>query len=61
VKYSELLRILTREGWKIVKQTGRHMILIHPTKEGHIIFPFHGSKEIGKGLERKIKKLAGLI
>jgi hypothetical protein len=35
------------------------MILTHPIKVGHIIFPQHGSKEIGKGLERKIKKLAG--
>ena len=32
----------------------------HPTKKGIVIFPSHGSKEIGKGLEKKIKKDAGL-
>jgi predicted RNA binding protein YcfA (HicA-like mRNA interferase family) len=37
------------------------MYLKHPDKTGHIIFPFHSSKEMGKGLERKIKKQAGLI
>jgi predicted RNA binding protein YcfA (HicA-like mRNA interferase family) len=61
VKYSELLRILTREGWTVVRQTGSHMYLIHPDKSGHIIFPFHGAREMGKGLERKIKKQAGIV
>jgi mRNA interferase HicA len=33
----------------------------HPDrKEQQIIVPNHGSKEIGKGLEKKIKKQAGL-
>jgi mRNA interferase HicA len=61
VKYSELLRILTREGWTIARQTGSHMYLMHPEKSGHIIFPFRVSREMGKGLERKIKKQAGII
>ena len=33
----------------------------HDTKSGKIIFPNHGSQEIGKGLEKKILKDAGLI
>lgn len=32
----------------------------HPAKRGQIVVPNHGSQEIGKGLERKIKKDAGL-
>jgi predicted RNA binding protein YcfA (HicA-like mRNA interferase family) len=32
----------------------------HDVKDGIIIFPNHGSQEIGKGLENKIKKDAGL-
>ncbi len=32
----------------------------HPEKKGIIIFPNHGSGEIGKGMERKIRKDAGL-
>ena len=60
MKSSQLLRILQREGWVIVKQTGSHLTLIHPTKSGPLIFPFHGSHEVGKGLENKILKKAGL-
>ena len=32
----------------------------HDTKPGLIIFPNHGSQEIGKGLEKKILKDAGI-
>ncbi|HED38257.1 MAG TPA: type II toxin-antitoxin system HicA family toxin [Ignavibacteria bacterium] len=32
----------------------------HDNKKGIIIFPNHGSQEIGKGLEKKIRKNAGL-
>lgn len=49
-------------GWQI-KRTCKssHNVLFHPDKPGRIIiFPDHGSKEVGKGLEMKIKKDAGL-
>jgi predicted RNA binding protein YcfA (HicA-like mRNA interferase family) len=32
----------------------------HNSKPGTIIFPNHGSQELGKGLELKIRKDAGL-
>ena len=32
------------------------MIMAHPTKKGQIVCPHHGSHEVGKGLEKKIKK-----
>jgi hypothetical protein len=33
---------------------------MHETKKGIIIFPNHGSQELGKGLEIKIRKYADL-
>ena len=60
MKSSELLRILQRDGWFIVKQTGSHLTMVHPTKAGSLIVPFHGSHEVGKGLENKLLKKAGL-
>ncbi len=60
VKCSELYRILTRDGWYPISQSGSHVKLIHDKKPGIIIFPNHGSQELGKGLENKIKKDAGL-
>lgn len=60
MKCSELYRILKKDGWFAVSQKGSHIKLRHPTKQGIIIFPNHGSQEMGKGMEKKIKKEAGL-
>jgi len=60
MKCSELYKILKRDGWYPVSQKGSHIKLKHNTKPGIIIFPDHGSQEIGKGLERKILKDSGL-
>jgi predicted RNA binding protein YcfA (HicA-like mRNA interferase family) len=61
MKCSELLRLLRKNGWYPVSQSGSHVKMKHDTKKGTIIFPNHGSQELGKGLENKIKKDAGLI
>ncbi len=60
MKCSELLRILKRDGWYTVSQSGSHIKLRHNTKPGVLIFPNHGSHELGKGMENKIRKDADL-
>ena len=60
MKCSELLRILLKDGWYIVSQSGSHLKLRHTNKSGTLIFPNHGSQELGKGLERKLLKDAGI-
>ncbi|MCW5910341.1 MAG: type II toxin-antitoxin system HicA family toxin [Cyclobacteriaceae bacterium] len=60
MKSSELLRILTQDGWYVVSQSGSHVKMRHSSKSGVIIFPSHGSNEVGKGLERKLLKQAGI-
>jgi len=60
VKYSELIRILKRNGWYEARQTGSHIIMHHADKKEPVIVPDHGSKEIGTGLQLKIMKQAGL-
>jgi mRNA interferase HicA len=60
MKCSELYRILVNDGWYPVSQSGSHVKMKHNSKPGTIIFPNHGSQELGKGLELKIKKDAGL-
>jgi predicted RNA binding protein YcfA (HicA-like mRNA interferase family) len=60
VKCSELLRLLKKDGWYIVSQKGSHLKMKHDEKSGIIIFPNHGSNEVGKGLEKTIKKQAGI-
>ncbi len=61
MKCSELLRILKKDGWYPVSQKGAHIKLIHPVKKGMIIFPDHGSRETGKGMEKKLLKDAGIL
>jgi mRNA interferase HicA len=58
MKSNELLRLLTRDGWFAIRQSGSHVVMEHPLKEGQVIFPNHGSKEVKKGLLGGILKQA---
>jgi len=60
MKCSELLRLLLKDGWVVMSTRGSHLKMKHPQKAGVIIFPDHGSREMGKGMEKKIRKDAGL-
>lgn len=60
MKCSEMLRLLRKAGWEQVSQRGSHIKLVHCEIEEIIIFPNHGSSELGKGLEKKIRKIAKL-
>jgi mRNA interferase HicA len=60
MKSSELYRMLAQDGWYAVSQKGSHIKMRHQTKFGVIIFPNHGNSEVGKGLEKKLLKQAGL-
>jgi mRNA interferase HicA len=58
MKYSELFRILKKDGWFEVRQSGSHVIMKHPTKPNIIPVPYHGSKEVKTGTLRSILKIA---
>ncbi len=60
MKCSEMYRILIRDGWFAVAQKGSHIKLKHLNKKGTIVFPNHGSQELGTGLAKKILKDAGI-
>ena len=60
MKSNEFLRLLKRHGWYVVRQTGSHMIMRHDLRTNEITFPYHGSREMGKGIEMKIRKQAGI-
>jgi Predicted periplasmic or secreted lipoprotein len=54
MKYSELNRLILRNGWVVVRQAGSH--IIYEKDERRYPVPNHGGKEVSKGLEIKIKK-----
>lgn len=58
MKSNELHRLIQRNGWVAIRQTGSHVIY---EKDGRTYpVPDHGSKEVGKGLELRIRKEMGL-
>ena len=61
MKTNELIRKLTKAGCYLLRQgKGSHEIWFSPITEKEFVVPNHGSQEIGKGLELKIKKTAGI-
>jgi predicted RNA binding protein YcfA (HicA-like mRNA interferase family) len=60
VKARELIRVIEKDGWKLLRQTGSHMHFVHPVKPGLITVPFHGSKDLSKFVVASILKQAGL-
>jgi predicted RNA binding protein YcfA (HicA-like mRNA interferase family) len=59
MKSSELHRKIRRNGWHVVRAEGTSHYIYE--KDGRIYpVPFHGPKEVGKGLQRKIEKEMGL-
>ena len=58
MKSSELNKLILKNSWTVVRQRGSHIIY---EKNGiYYTATFHGSKEVGKGLEMKIRKEMGL-
>lgn len=58
MKCNQVLKLLFNGGWFIHSQKGSHIKLRHPIHTNTIIFPNHGSKELGKGLMIKLLKEA---
>jgi len=53
LKAHEVIRVLEKLGYQKVRQAGSHARYIRPDKKP-ISIPIHSSKEIGRGLLRKI-------
>ena len=58
MKSDEFHRIVRNNGWTVLRQTGSHVIYRKGTHTYPV--PYHKGKEIGTGLERKMKKDMGL-
>ena len=56
----ELLKLLYKDGWYRIGQTGSHLHLKHPVKKGKVTIPIHAGKDLKKGTLNAILKSAGL-
>ncbi|MFV0326875.1 MAG: type II toxin-antitoxin system HicA family toxin [Bacteroides xylanisolvens] len=59
MKYTEFHRKITKNGWSFARASGSHYFY---EKDGELSppVPYHGSKEMGKGLVIKLTILMGL-
>jgi predicted RNA binding protein YcfA (HicA-like mRNA interferase family) len=55
----EIIKLLARDGWHEVAQSGSHKQFKHPDKPGRVTVP-HPKKEVPIGTLKSIEKQAGL-
>lgn len=60
MKSSELYKKVLKAGWYEIRQSGSHKTLAHDNYDYQITFPYHGSKEVAKGLASSLMKQAGI-
>lgn len=53
-KGKDLVKEFQKAGWSLDRISGSHHIMVKGTKT--VSIPVHGSKELGKGLENKLRK-----
>lgn len=51
MKSSELHRLIQKNGWRVIRQAGSH--IIYEKGDAKVSVPFHGSKEMGTGIANK--------
>jgi predicted RNA binding protein YcfA (HicA-like mRNA interferase family) len=60
VKFSELVKLLERNGFEIIREKGSIRYYSKPGVDKLIRIDYHGSKEVPKGTCEAILKAAGL-
>jgi predicted RNA binding protein YcfA (HicA-like mRNA interferase family) len=61
MKASDFVKLIEKQGWVFEREgKGSHIIYKHKNEKHIISVPFHGSKDIPKGLLNKLKKQAGI-
>jgi predicted RNA binding protein YcfA (HicA-like mRNA interferase family) len=59
VKVSEMLRLLSDDGWVLAATRGSHRQFRHPVKRGRVTVPGKPSDELAPGTLNSIRKQAG--
>ena len=58
MKYDEFHKMVEENGWEYLRKAGSHVLYRKNGKTYPV--PYHRGKELGKGLENKMKKEMGL-
>jgi predicted RNA binding protein YcfA (HicA-like mRNA interferase family) len=60
MKVREILRLITEDGWYLVRTKGSHQQYKHPTKPGLVTVAGRPSDDLAAGTLNSILKQAGL-
>jgi predicted RNA binding protein YcfA (HicA-like mRNA interferase family) len=60
MKVSELLRLIEKDGWFMVRQRGSHRQFHHPSKSGTVTVAGKPSIDVPRGTLNSLLKQAGL-
>jgi predicted RNA binding protein YcfA (HicA-like mRNA interferase family) len=60
MKFSELVRLVEREGFRLLKEKGSIRYYVKPGVERLIRIDYHGAKEVPTGTCAAILKAAGI-
>lgn len=60
MKVRDALRLLTDDGWFLVRTRGSHQQYKHPTKPGLVTVAGHAGDDVAPGTLNSILKQAGL-
>jgi len=60
LKYRDILKMVEKDGWRLVSQEGSHRQFKHPVKPGRVTIAGHPSKEAAPGTLKSILNQAGL-
>lgn len=56
----QVIKLLEKEGWYEVRQSGSHKIFKNDKHKVTISVPYHGNKDLAEGTLNSILKQAGL-
>lgn len=59
IKPKGMIKLLKKNGFRVVSQNGSHVKLCNPQTGRQVIVPIH-NKDMKKGLEQAIRKQAGI-
>jgi predicted RNA binding protein YcfA (HicA-like mRNA interferase family) len=60
MKVRDVIRMLEKEGWRLVVTRGSHRQFKHPTRPGRVTVSGHPGDEMPKGTLASVRRQAGL-
>ena len=60
MKIRDIIKLVKRDGWRMVNQEGSHRQYKHPSKPGKVTITGHPSDDVAPGTLNSIQKQAGL-